>query len=145
MRVWHRRNYIVEEVEFALDLHAFNVIYDDTIIATIIPGTIEEMHQIIEQLDNGEEVEGWKNGLGETIIIPDPTLWKEFKAILGGKTIDMNKALFKVTKNYISIVLKDEKTGFFPFSRAEYHTFKTAKEAYEFLVQNNLLTQKCLI
>lgn len=69
MRTWNREGYEVVEVEFDGDLHEFEIIKDDEVIATITPSTIEDMEQIINDLDNGEGVDGWEDGMGNTISI----------------------------------------------------------------------------
>ncbi|PEA83809.1 hypothetical protein [Bacillus pseudomycoides] len=69
MRTWNREGYQVEEVELDYDLHAFEIVKDEEVIATITPDKIEDMHQIIEALDNGEDVNGWEDGMGNTISI----------------------------------------------------------------------------
>lgn len=69
MRKWVRENYVVEEIEFDGDLHEFEVKRGDEVLATITPATIEDMEQIIEDLDNGEDVNGWEDGMGNTIYI----------------------------------------------------------------------------
>ncbi|PFX43534.1 hypothetical protein COL32_14495 [Bacillus pseudomycoides] len=69
MRTWNREGYKVVEIELDFDLHAFEVIKDEELIATITPNTIEDMQQIIEDLDNGENVNGWEDGMGNTISI----------------------------------------------------------------------------
>ncbi|PEN08576.1 hypothetical protein [Bacillus pseudomycoides] len=67
MRTWNREGYKVVEIDFDFDLHAFEVIKDEELIATITPNTIEDMQQIIVDLDNGEDVNGWEDGMGNTI------------------------------------------------------------------------------
>ena len=69
MRTWERKGYEVVEVEFDGDLHEFEVVKDGEVIATITPDTIEDMEQIIEDLDNGEDVNGWEDGMGNVISI----------------------------------------------------------------------------
>jgi hypothetical protein len=69
MRTWEREGYYVREVEFDYDLHAFEVIKDNEIIATITPATIEDMNLIISDLDNGEDVNGWEDGNGNTVHV----------------------------------------------------------------------------
>lgn len=69
MKTWNRKGYTVEEVEYNYDLHAFEIIQNEEIVATITPNTIEDMQQIIEDLDNGEDVNGWEDGIGNTIYI----------------------------------------------------------------------------
>lgn len=69
LKIWERKGYSVEEKEFDFGLHQFEVIKDDEVIATITPGTVEDMKQIIRELDNGEDVDGWEDGNGNTINI----------------------------------------------------------------------------
>ncbi|PDY73564.1 hypothetical protein [Bacillus cereus] len=69
MRTWEREGYKVVEVEYNFDLHAFDVIKKEEVVATITPNTIEEMNQIIEDLNGGEDVDGWEDGMGSTISI----------------------------------------------------------------------------
>jgi hypothetical protein len=68
LRTWERENYTVEMIEFDHDLKAFEVIQGDK-VQTIAPATIEDMEAIIEDLDNGEDVDGWEDGVGNTIVI----------------------------------------------------------------------------
>lgn len=69
LKTWERNTYTVEEREFDGDLHEFDVVKDGEVIATINPETIEDMQAIIEDLDNGEDVDGWEDGNGNTINI----------------------------------------------------------------------------
>ncbi len=69
MRTWNRNGYEVVEREFDYDLHVFDVIKDDEIIATITPDGIESMDSIIADLDSGLDVDGWEDGNGNTIRI----------------------------------------------------------------------------
>lgn len=69
MRTWNRKGYEVVEVEFDGDLHEFEVVKDGEVIATITPETVEDMEQITKDLDNGEDVDGWEDGMGNTISI----------------------------------------------------------------------------
>ncbi len=69
LRTWERRNYIVNEVKFNYDLHEFEVVKDGEVIATITPASIEDMKAIEEALDNGEDVNGWEDGMGNIINI----------------------------------------------------------------------------
>ncbi|HDX9614513.1 TPA: hypothetical protein ROY01_005707 [Bacillus toyonensis] len=69
MKTWNRKGYTVEEVEYNYDLHAFEIIQNEKVVATITPNTIEDMQQIIEDLNNGEDVNGWEDGMGNTISI----------------------------------------------------------------------------
>lgn len=71
MRVWERKGYIVREVEFDHDLHEFEVVKDGEVIATITPADLDDMNRIISDLDAGEGVDGWEDGMGNTISIPE--------------------------------------------------------------------------
>jgi len=71
MRVWERKGYRVEEKLFDHDLHEFDVVKDGEVIATITPADLEDMQRIIEALDAGEDVNGWEDGMGNTIYIPE--------------------------------------------------------------------------
>lgn len=71
MRTWERKGYEVVEVEFDGDLHEFEVVKNGEVIATITPDTIEDMEQIIKDLDSGEGVDGWEDGMGNTISIDE--------------------------------------------------------------------------
>ncbi|MDF1510613.1 hypothetical protein PZE06_20985 [Robertmurraya sp. DFI.2.37] len=69
MRTWKREGYEVVEKEFDYALHAFDVVKDGVVIATITPSTIQDMNQIIEDLDNGDDVNGWEDGSGNTVYV----------------------------------------------------------------------------
>lgn len=69
MRVWKREGYQVVEVAFDGDLHEFEVVKGEEVVATITPADIEDMNRIIEDLDNGEDVNGCEDGMGNTIAI----------------------------------------------------------------------------
>lgn len=69
MKTWNRKGYTVVEVKHNYDLHAFEIIQNKEVVATITPNTIEDMEQIIKDLDNGEDVNGWEDGMGNTISI----------------------------------------------------------------------------
>lgn len=70
MKTWARDGYKVVEKPFDFDLHVFDVIRDDgKVISTIYPATIEDMNAIIRDLDNGEDVDGWEDGNGNTIRV----------------------------------------------------------------------------
>mgnify|MGYP001241952546 CR=1 FL=1 len=69
MRIWERKGYMVVEKEFDHDLHEFDVVKDGEVIATITPADLEDMQQIVEALDAGENVNGWEDGMGNTIYI----------------------------------------------------------------------------
>jgi len=68
MKIWKREGYTVIEKPFDFDLHCFHIVRgDDETIGVIYPNTIDEMHSIIEDLENGESIEGWEDGMGNTI------------------------------------------------------------------------------
>jgi len=67
MRTWKRSGYKVVEQEFDYSLHQFAVIVPGKKDQIITPDSIESMNSIIADLDNGEEVEGWEDGIGNTI------------------------------------------------------------------------------
>lgn len=67
-RAWARDTYTVEMVDFDGDLKEFEITQGDT-VQTITPDSIETMEQIIEDLSNGEDVDGWEDGNGNTIVI----------------------------------------------------------------------------
>lgn len=70
MRTWTRKGYTVMELEFDHSLHQFIVMKDDgEIIATITPPDLANQKEIIKALDAGEEVDGWEDGMGNTITI----------------------------------------------------------------------------
>ncbi|GGP16463.1 hypothetical protein [Oceanobacillus neutriphilus] len=69
MREWKREGYAVVEVALDGDLHEFEVMQNGEVVATITPETIEDMEQIVTDLDNGEDVNGWEDGMGNTISI----------------------------------------------------------------------------
>jgi len=64
---WEREGYSVEMRDFDYDLKQFAVIVLGKKEQLIIPGSIESMNSIIEDLNNGEDVDGWEDGMGNTI------------------------------------------------------------------------------
>lgn len=71
MRIWKRNGYIVREVDFDGDLHEFEIIKNGKVIATITPADLDDMAQIVADLDAGEGVDGWEDGMGNVISIPE--------------------------------------------------------------------------
>ncbi|MEK4983648.1 hypothetical protein [Bacillus sp. FSL K6-6540] len=69
MRTWERQGYIVKEVPFDFSLNEFEVIKGNERVAVITPGSIEDMEAIISDLDAGHDVNGWEDGMGNTISI----------------------------------------------------------------------------
>lgn len=67
---WVRKGYKVEEVEHDYDLHLFVVTKDDgEVSGTICPATLEDQALIIKALNDGEDVNGWEDGMGNTIYV----------------------------------------------------------------------------
>ena len=65
----------------------------DEVIATITPGSIEDMQAIIEDLDNGEDVNGWENGNG---AVKKGTVGKRIgRRVVGKATGRAMRRLFK--------------------------------------------------
>jgi len=69
MKTWLRDGYKVVEVPFDHDLHQFNVVQDGEVLFEINPATLEDQAQIIADLDAGHGVDGWEDGMGNTITI----------------------------------------------------------------------------
>lgn len=69
MKKWVRESYEVVEVDFNHDLHQFNVIKDGEVVSSINPGDLDAQAEIIAALDAGEDVNGWEDGMGNTISI----------------------------------------------------------------------------
>ena len=67
MRKWKRNGYTVEEREFDYSLHVFAVLVDGKKEQIIYPASIEDMESLIADLDNGDDVQGWEDGNGNTI------------------------------------------------------------------------------
>lgn len=69
MNTWTREGYQVVETALDADLHQFEVIQDGEVVATIVPSDIDAMEQIVSDLNDGEDVNGWEDGMGNTIYI----------------------------------------------------------------------------
>lgn len=69
MRTWTREGYEVVETAFDHDLHQFEVVQDGETLFTITPPDLDNQAQIIEDLDAGEDVNGWEDGMGNTIYV----------------------------------------------------------------------------
>ena len=69
MRTWKRKGYHVEEKEFDHDLHVFEVIKNGKTVTTIYPADLSDMESTIEILDDGADINGWEDGMGNTITI----------------------------------------------------------------------------
>ena len=70
MRTWKRNGYKVLEKPFDYDLHEFEVVLDNgEVVATITPATLNDMKTIIADLDAGEDVDGWEDGMGNIIHV----------------------------------------------------------------------------
>jgi hypothetical protein len=70
MRKWKREGYEVIERPFDYDLHQFDVVLDSgEIVGTITPATLVDMEAIAAVLDLGDDVNGWEDGMGNTIYV----------------------------------------------------------------------------
>jgi len=70
MRTWKRDGYKVIERPFDFDLHVFEVVLDSgEVVGTITPATLEDMIAIVADLDAGADVDGWEDGMGNTIYV----------------------------------------------------------------------------
>lgn len=71
MKTWQRKGYSVVEREFNYDLHEFDIVVGNAVIATITPDNLEDMNDIVEQLDNGADpvAEAWEDGMGNIITL----------------------------------------------------------------------------
>ena len=58
------------EKAFDFNLHEFDIVLDNgEVVGTITPATLEDMETIISDLDAGEDVNGWEDGMGNTIYV----------------------------------------------------------------------------
>ena len=69
IREWTREGYRVIETEFDGDLHEFKIMRGADVLYTITPPNVEDMQAIIEDLDAGEDVNGWEDGNGNHISL----------------------------------------------------------------------------
>lgn len=74
LRVWKYGTYEVREMSFDRDLHQFEVVtLPDTpfeeLAHTITPDSLEIQEEIVKDLNNGNGVNGWEDGNGDTIRI----------------------------------------------------------------------------
>ena len=70
MRIWKRKGYKVIEKPFNFNLHEFDVVMDNgEVVGTITPATLEDMAAVVADLDAGEDVNGWEDGMGNTIYV----------------------------------------------------------------------------
>jgi len=67
-KAWVKDTYTVEVVDYDHELKRFEVTQNGK-VQIITPDSIENMNQIIEDLDSGEDVDGWEDGHGNTIVI----------------------------------------------------------------------------
>ena len=70
MKTWKIGEVEVVEKDFDYDLHEFDVYYQDQLIGTITPDSVEAMEDIKTALDRGESPIGWEDGMGGTITLP---------------------------------------------------------------------------
>jgi len=70
VKTWERSGYVVNMLDFDHDLKVFKVVQEEVDNVQIIyPSTIEDMELIIQDLNNGEDVNGWEDGNGNVIVI----------------------------------------------------------------------------
>jgi len=69
MKVWMREGYEVVEKPFDGNLHEFEIVKGDEVVGTITPDSLEDQARIIADLDAGEDVNGWEDGMGNTIRV----------------------------------------------------------------------------
>ncbi|QQK77685.1 hypothetical protein HUG15_20245 [Salicibibacter cibarius] len=77
MQTWIKRDnndwflYEVNEVAMDGDLHEFMIRdANGNILAMIRPDNLKDQSQLIDHLNNGKSVDGWKDSKGNTIFIP---------------------------------------------------------------------------
>jgi len=69
MRTWEYEDYVVKEKEFDCDLHEFDVVKNGEIVATITPGSLDEMEVLVNFLNHGYCVSALEDGKGNAINI----------------------------------------------------------------------------
>ena len=70
MRTWKREGYKIVEKAFNFNLHEFDIVLDNgEVVGTITPATLDDMKTIVADLDAGEDVNGWEDGMGNTIYV----------------------------------------------------------------------------
>ncbi len=55
--LWNRLTYTIHTIDYRDNLKAFEIIQDGK-VQTVYPGNVEEMQRIINDLDNGKDIEG---------------------------------------------------------------------------------------
>ena len=95
MRTWKREEYRVVEREHDYDLHCFVVIVKGKDDQIIYPDSIDAMNSIIHDLDNGDDVDGWEDGMGNTIY----TTTTKYRGLVVDdlKTLDTRKTKLYLT------------------------------------------------
>lgn len=70
--VWMRNTYFVQAVQFDYQLYKFEVLnFNCELIGTIYPDDLDAMVDIEGDLDGGADVDGWEDGQGGEIKIPE--------------------------------------------------------------------------
>ncbi len=66
MRTWKNNGYIINEVDYDYDLHAFEVYKNGNFLGGIYPDDIANMESCIKDLDSGKDpvTDGWDDGCG---------------------------------------------------------------------------------
>ena len=126
IKVWERENYKVYERDFDYDLHKF-VIVQFNMWQTIIPNSIEDMNQIIADLDNGLDVNGWDDGAGNSIQTHN-TQWERIKFFLEDKTLSHSEFIDK----YEDLPVEYIHNGNSGIGRGQWYTCKNLETNEEF-------------
>jgi len=111
MREWKRDGYTVEEREFDYDLHCFAVIVEGKREQIITPDSIESMSNVVADLDAGEDVQGWEDGMGNTIYTdPDLLVYDEdtFQAMIEDWQADHAEEMEDLVVDFDGIEFDDD-------------------------------------
>lgn len=76
---WIRENCEIREVDCDADRHTFEV-FDTTgnYMGVIDADDADQTREIASQLNNGEDIEGWEDGHGNTIDFTPGSSWRTF-------------------------------------------------------------------
>ncbi|MFB5761080.1 hypothetical protein [Paenibacillus medicaginis] len=69
MSTWARNGYEVAETAFNYDLHLFLVVQNGETLYEIVPSNLDNQADIINELSAGADINGWEDGMGNTISI----------------------------------------------------------------------------
>ncbi|APC48308.1 hypothetical protein BME96_09070 [Virgibacillus halodenitrificans] len=68
-KIWVREGYEIKEIKSQGNLHEFEVVKGSEVVATIAPADVYDMEMIKADLDDGDDVNGWDDGKGNTINV----------------------------------------------------------------------------